>query len=106
MRLEFSDFVESDLDEIAAYIAQDNPYRAVSFVQEIRTKFREIQRNPLLFQLRPALARRRVWSRLGIMQFSFASRVMLCVLSASPMAVVIFRRFLIRRKQMWPGRVG
>lgn len=53
MRLEFSDFVESDLDEIAAYIAQDNPYRAVSFVQEIRTKFREIQRNPLLFQLRP-----------------------------------------------------
>jgi toxin ParE1/3/4 len=53
MRLEFSDFVEGDLDEIAAYIAEDSPRRAVSFIREIRGKFNDIRRNPLLYQLRP-----------------------------------------------------
>ena len=53
IRLEFSGFVESDLDDIAAYIAQDNPRRAVTFVREIRATFRTIQRNPLIYQLRP-----------------------------------------------------
>lgn len=53
MRLELSRFVEGDLDGIASYIAQDNPLRAVSFIQEIRAKFHEIRHNPLLYQLRP-----------------------------------------------------
>ena len=53
MRLEISRFIECDLDEIAGYIAQDNPRRAVTFVQEIRTKFTGILRDPLLYQLRP-----------------------------------------------------
>ena len=53
MRLELSAFVEGDLDDIAAFIAEDNPARAVSFIGEIRAKFREIQRAPLLYQLRP-----------------------------------------------------
>jgi plasmid stabilization system protein ParE len=53
MRLELSRFVESDLDDIAGYIADDNPRRAVSFIQEIRAKFREIHHSPLLYQLRP-----------------------------------------------------
>ena len=53
MQLELSPFIESDLDEIAAYIAQDNPRRAVTFIQEIRVKFRDIQRSPTLYQLRP-----------------------------------------------------
>ena len=52
MRLEFSRFIEDDLDDIAAYIAQDNPSRAVTFIQNIGTKFQHIQRNPLLYQLR------------------------------------------------------
>lgn len=52
-RLELSPFVEGDLDQMAAYIARDNPRRAVSFIQEIRVKFRDIQRAPLLYQLRP-----------------------------------------------------
>ena len=43
----------SDLDDIAGYIAQDNPYRAVTFIQDIRAKFLDVQRNPLLYQLRP-----------------------------------------------------
>ena len=53
MRLELSAFVETDLDEIAAFIADDNPRRAVTFIQDIRAKFRVIQRTPLLYQLRP-----------------------------------------------------
>ena len=48
MRLELSRFVESDLDDITGYIAQDNPRRAVTFIQEIRAKLQEIGRNPLL----------------------------------------------------------
>ena len=53
MRLELSAFVESDLDEIAAFIADDNPGRAVTFIQDIRAKFHVIQRTPLIYQLRP-----------------------------------------------------
>ena len=52
MRQELSRFVECDLDDIAAYIAQDNPPRAVTFIEDIRAKFRDIQRNPLIYQLR------------------------------------------------------
>ena len=43
MRLELSAFVKTDLDEIAAFIADDNPGRAVTFIQDIRAKFRVIQ---------------------------------------------------------------
>ena len=53
MRLELSRFIEGDLDDIAAYIAQDNPHRAVTFIQDIAAKFLEVQRDPLLYQLRP-----------------------------------------------------
>ena len=53
MRLEISSFIEGDLDDIASYIAQDNPRRAVTFIQDIRAKFLDLQRNPLLYQLRP-----------------------------------------------------
>ena len=53
MRLELSRFIEADLDDIASYIAQDNPRRAVTLIQDIRAKFRGIQRNPLIYQLRP-----------------------------------------------------
>ncbi len=53
MRLELSRFIEGDLEEIADFIAQDNPARAVTFIQDIRAKFRNIQLNPLLYQLRP-----------------------------------------------------
>jgi plasmid stabilization system protein ParE len=53
MRLELSRFIEGDLDDIAAYIAEDNPHRAVTFIQDIRAKFQEIRRNPRIYQLRP-----------------------------------------------------
>ena len=33
MRLELSPFVERDLEDIAAWIARDNPGRAVTFIK-------------------------------------------------------------------------
>ena len=53
MRLELSPFVERDLEDIAAWIARDNPGRAVTFIQDIRAKLRDIERAPLLYRLRP-----------------------------------------------------
>ena len=53
MRLEISRFIEADLDAIADYIAQDNPRRALTFIEDIRAKFHDIQRTPLIYQLRP-----------------------------------------------------
>jgi len=55
MRVEFSSFVEGDLDAIADYIAQDNPTRAVSFLQEIGAQIYTVGQNPLLYQLRPEI---------------------------------------------------
>jgi toxin ParE1/3/4 len=55
MLVELSSFIESDLEAIADYIAQDNPIRAVSFIREIREELRLVGQNPLLYQLRPAI---------------------------------------------------
>jgi toxin ParE1/3/4 len=55
MRVELSSFIESDLEAIADYIAQDNPMRAISFIREIREEFRLVSQNPLLYQLRPEI---------------------------------------------------
>ena len=55
MRVEFSRFVEGDLEAIADYIAEDNPARAVTFIGEIRNKARAIGRRPRLYRLRPEI---------------------------------------------------
>jgi plasmid stabilization system protein ParE len=55
VRVEFSAFVESDLVAIADYIAEDNPGRAVEFLHEIRDEIRRIEKNPLLYRLRPEI---------------------------------------------------
>lgn len=52
MQLELSAFIEADLDAIAAFIAEDNPMRAVTFIRDIRAKFRTIQHGPFIYQLR------------------------------------------------------
>ena len=52
-RVEYSASVESDLDEIAAYIGADNPRRAVTFLREIREEIDRIGKAPKLHQLRP-----------------------------------------------------
>ena len=53
MRTEISRFIQSDIEAIANYIAEDNPARAVSCIREIRDAIRLIGQNPLLYQLRP-----------------------------------------------------
>lgn len=53
MRVGYSRDVETDLDEIAAYMAADSPRRAVSFIRKIRAEIDRIGREPLLYQLRP-----------------------------------------------------
>ena len=55
MRIEVSSFVESDLDAIADYIAQDNPKRALSFMREIRAQILELGHRPLHFRIRTEL---------------------------------------------------
>jgi len=53
MRIELSRFIESDLEDIGDWIAEDNPRRAVTFIQELRDAFGRIGDGPLLYQLRP-----------------------------------------------------
>src|SRR5271170_7929330 len=53
MRIEPSPLVDSDLESIADYIAQDNPARAVTFIREIREEIRQVGQNPLNYRLRP-----------------------------------------------------
>jgi toxin ParE1/3/4 len=55
VRIEVSSFVEGDLDAIAGSIAQDNPRRALSVIQEIRAQILDLGRSPLRFRLRTEL---------------------------------------------------
>jgi toxin ParE1/3/4 len=52
MRLEFSRFVESDLEAIGDYIAQDTPKRAITFIREMRERIRAVGENPLIYRVR------------------------------------------------------
>ncbi len=53
MRLDLSRYIESDLETIADFIAEDNPERAITFLIEIRQKIYRIAEHPLVYQLRP-----------------------------------------------------
>ena len=55
MRLEFSRYVESDLEAIAEFIAEESPQHAVEFIREIWRKIQRIGEQPLLYQLRPEI---------------------------------------------------
>jgi toxin ParE1/3/4 len=46
---------EADLEEIGDYIAQDNPQRAVTCIDEIRSHFEAISRMPLAYAERPEI---------------------------------------------------
>jgi plasmid stabilization system protein ParE len=46
MRLELSHYVESDLEAIADFIAEDSPARAVQFIREIWQKILQIGEQP------------------------------------------------------------
>ena len=51
MILAFSREAENDLEQIADYIAERNPRRALSFLRELRSSFEDIVVNPTAFAL-------------------------------------------------------
>lgn len=53
MILEFSREAENDLEQIADYIAERNPGRALSFLRELRSSCEDILVNPNAFALVP-----------------------------------------------------
>jgi toxin ParE1/3/4 len=53
VRSELSPLIKKDLDEIADWIAQDSPLRALKIIRELRAEFRRIAQHPMLYQLRP-----------------------------------------------------
>lgn len=53
MILEFSSEAESDLEQIADYIAKDNPHRALSFIRELRSNCEGLVAIPNGFPLVP-----------------------------------------------------
>jgi len=57
MPCSFSPLAEIDLEEIADYIARDNPRRALSFVRELRERCEKIAAFPEAARLRPELAK-------------------------------------------------
>jgi toxin ParE1/3/4 len=55
MKYRISDEAKRDLAGIGRYIAQDNPIRAVSFVDELTAKFRAVAERPMSFPVRADL---------------------------------------------------
>lgn len=55
MRLLISPLARQDIEGIGDYIAQDDPARALAFVEELRDQCRRIAAQPLLYRSRPEL---------------------------------------------------
>jgi toxin ParE1/3/4 len=55
MRLRFSRRAERDLEDITAFIARNNPARAVSYLREMREQCRRLLAFPEAAPLRPEL---------------------------------------------------
>ena len=55
MKVTFSPVAETDLMDIAIFIAQDNPKRALSFVDELERKCDALGRSPGIGTARPEL---------------------------------------------------
>lgn len=67
MRVEFSIFVEGDLDAIADFIAQDNPTRAVSFLREVGAQIQRLDETLCSISCDPKSARAHAWRLWGHM---------------------------------------
>jgi toxin ParE1/3/4 len=65
MLVELSDHVEEDLEEIADYIALDNPQRALTFVTELRQAVFRLGSSAMSYRLRPDLGKDRRVSVFG-----------------------------------------
>jgi toxin ParE1/3/4 len=55
MRLLISPLAEQDLEQIADFIAQDQPLRALSFVQALHKQCKNIAMQPQIYRLRTEL---------------------------------------------------
>ena len=55
MRFRFTLRAETDLEEIATYIARDNPSRAVSFIRDLRQHCRNLLTFPQAHRIRSEL---------------------------------------------------
>jgi toxin ParE1/3/4 len=55
-RLLLSPRAAADLEDIAEYIARDNPERATTFVEELEAKCRAVAATPDIYPARPDLA--------------------------------------------------
>jgi toxin ParE1/3/4 len=55
MRCAFTPLAEADLEAIGDYIAQGNPRRALTFIQELRQRCEQIADMPRAAPLRPEL---------------------------------------------------
>ncbi len=53
MILDFSEEAENDLEQIADYIASDNPRRALTFIRDLRSKCEDLIDSPNGFPLVP-----------------------------------------------------
>jgi len=56
MRVTVSPLAERDLETIGDYIAEDNPLRALTFVEEMRDQCKKVARAPQAYRARPELA--------------------------------------------------
>lgn len=79
MRVELSELAESDLLDIALYIAEDNPIRAFRFVDELQQACDGLSDRSLRFPLFPGYEqrgiRRRVHGRYAILYTVDASLI-------------------------------
>ncbi|KXF78960.1 hypothetical protein ATN84_04180 [Paramesorhizobium deserti] len=79
MRVELAAKAESDLRDIALFIAADNPARAMSFYEELETACLELARFPERFQVihssDGAEIRRRVYGKYVILYRFFKIRI-------------------------------
>ena len=55
MRVSVSSLAERDLEAIGDYIAEDNPSRALSFIEELRAQCAAIANAPQAYRARPEL---------------------------------------------------
>lgn len=51
----FTPLATADLEKIGDFIARDNPNRALTFIQDIRSQCQTIGRSPLAYRARPEL---------------------------------------------------
>lgn len=79
MRVALSSHAVADLRRIGEFIAQDNPSRAISFVEELRDAARRLAELPHGFPLVPRYERhgirRRSWKGYGILYSVLPDRI-------------------------------